>query len=446
MTEPAASEATERPDSSESPTPKPEASPERTASVGVRLALTLTALAILALTALSPHPYDFCSYYSAGLIAQEEDPEAAFDRDRLNNRHAQTHSHHQVGPFFYSPLLLGPAVFLSKLEFETAQLVNQAGILLALGVILWCVLEPRRPLWLAALLAGAFALCDPVRVQFIYQNWTAWLVLFAVLGLRQTRRGHHRSAAVFWALSFHVKLWVALFLVPLWILGYRRLVAATLAIALVLLILPLPWTGIEAPLAYARLLQAEAGAGTEVFFNLISVPSSLARLARHPTEWLSSPRPVEHPALTLLSLAALGGYLALLWRRRRDGVFCLAVTIPFLLLFGPKMWDHGELLFLGLFALAALPRRVEMLAAVYLAASVVYFPSVQRLMREVLVGETSPLEVHALLLFFPLLNLLAAAVLVRDAGVSAGAPAGAPDNAEAGSNRDSGNAATAGNS
>ncbi len=91
----------------------------------------------------------------------------------------------------------------------------------------------------------------------------------------------------------------------------------------------------------------------------------------------------------------------------------LALTIPYLLLFLPKMWDHGELLFLALFALAALPRRVEAFAAVYLILSLTYFPLVQHLLGQALQGEVAPIQVHALLLFYPLLNLLAAVAILQ---------------------------------
>lgn len=378
----------------------------------IRLAVVLAALIVLALTAISPHPYDFCAYYSAGRLAQEQGPSAAFDVEGLNERHSKIHINHKVGPFYYSPLLLVPATLLSRLDFETAQTANQILLLIALGIILWFVLEPERPPWLFALLAVAFIACDPARIQFLYQNWTSFLVLFVVLALRQTREGHDRSAALFWALSFHVKLWAVLFLVPLWLAGRRKLVLSAVVVSFLLLLLPFPWTGVDAPVAFVTSLAGEAGGATEVFFNQISIPSTLARFARSPVEWVSSRNPVSHPGLKILTLAALTGYLALIWRRRTDTLFCLAITIPFLLLFGPKMWDHGELLFMGLFVLAILPRRVEALAAIILVTSFAYFELVQSLLRESLETGVASFELHTLLFLFPLLNLLAAAALL----------------------------------
>ena len=401
---------------------------------GLRALTVLAALTIVLLTAQVTERRDFCTYYTAGLLANEQGAAAAFDLDRLNRRHTELHpdSGRRVGNFYYSPLFLAPAALLARLDFEAAQLLNQLIILLALGGILYCVLEPPRPKWLMALLFLAFVTGDPIRLQFLYQNWTAVLVLLIVLALRQTIRGHHRSAVLFWALAFHLKLYAGLFLVPLWFVrtGDRdtrmpRLALGALAVFLLLLALPLPWTGLGAPAAYLGGLADEAGGGITVFYNQISIPATLARwthFAQSPIDWVTSNRPVESLALQALVWLSLVGFVFCVWKLRgspkiaksRSGANrALALTIPYLLLFLPKMWDHGELLFLALFAVAALPRRTEVLAAVYLILSLTYFPLVQHLLGQALGSEISPSQVQILLLFYPLLNLLAAVAILQ---------------------------------
>lgn len=417
---------------------------------GLRALTVLAALAIVLLTAQVATPYDFCTYYTAGLLANEQGAAAAFDLDRLNRRHTELHpdSGRRVGSFYYSPLFLAPAALLARLDFEAAQRLNQLIILLALGGILYCVLEPPRPKWLMALLFLAFVTGDPIRIQFLYQNWTALLVLLIILALRQTIRGHHRSAVLFWALAFHLKLYAGLFLVPLWFVrtgfraGFRgglrgdgrtsdrdtrmpRLALGAVAVFLLLLALPLPWTGLGAPAAYLGALADEAGGGITVFYNQISIPATLARwthFAQSPIDWVTSNRPVESLALQALVWLSLVGFVFCVWKLRGSPKIAksgsgtnraLALTIPYLLLFLPKMWDHGELLFLALFAVAALPRRTEAFAAVYLILSLTYFPLVQHLLGQALGSEISPLQVQILLLFYPLLNLLAAVALLQ---------------------------------
>jgi len=409
---------------------------------GPRALAVLAALAIVLWTADVFEPRDFCTYYTAGLLANEEGAAAAFDLERLNQRHTALHpdSGRRVGSFYYSPVLLAPAALMARLDFDSAQMLNQLFILLALGGIFYLALEPRRPKWLVALLFLALVASDPVRLQFLYQNWTAAFVLLIALALRQTLAGRHRSAVLCWALALHLKLYAGLFLVPLWFLSCRpserpvtigedagdgstdrlgdsrRLALGVLAVFVLLLALPLPWTGLGAPAAYLGSLAGEAGGGITVFYNQISIPASLARFARTPLDWVTSNRPVESAWLAALVWLSLAGFTFAVWRMRRQpgaGARALALTVPYLLLFVPKMWDHGQLLFLALFAAAVLPRRLEAFAAGYLVLSVTYFPLVQHLLEQTLRGQTSPLQLQALLLFYPLLNLLAAAALLQ---------------------------------
>lgn len=431
---------------------------------GLRALAVIAALAIVAFTAYGVGPRDFCTYYTAGLVANEDGAAAAFDLDRLNRRHTELHpdSGRRVGSFYYSPLFLAPASLLARLDFEAAEVVNQVLILLALGGILYFVLEAPRPKWLLALLFLAFVLGDPVRIQFLYQNWTAVFVLLIVLALRNILRGSYASAVLFWAFAMHLKLYAGLFLVPLWFMrhspsqsagtgagryddppsqsagteagryndpapggesggpgGARRVVLGVLAVFLLLLALPIPWTGLDAPAAYLGSLADEAGGGLTVFYNQISIPATLARFARTPLDWVTSNRLVESLPLQALVWAALAGFLVAVWKlgklpaEDKGPTRALALCVPFLLLFVPKMWDHGELLFFALFAVSALSRRLEAFAAAFFVLTFAYFPLVQHLLEQTLRGEVAPIQLQALLFAYPLLNLLAAATLLQ---------------------------------
>ena len=430
---------------------------------GLRALAVIAALAIVAFTAHGGGPRDFCTYYTAGLLANEDGAAAAFDLDRLNQRHTQLHpdSGRRVGSFYYSPLFLAPAALLARLDFETAEIANQLLILLALGGILYFVLEAPRSKWLLALLFLAFVLGDPVRIQFLYQNWTAVFVLLVVLALRQTLRGSYASAVLFWALALHLKLYAGLFLVPLWFIrsrrpnphtsiadvsaspaaaspssnaasspdrvpdessrvgGTRRLALGALAVFFLLLALTMPWTGFDAPAKYLGALTDEAGGGLTVFYNQISIPATLARFARTPLDWVTSNRLVDSLPLKALLWFALAGFAFAVWKLGRLSAAdngparALALTVPFLLLFVPKMWDHGELLFFALFAVGVLSRRLEAFAAAFFVLTFAYFPLVQHLLEQTLRGEAPPCQLKALLFSYPLLNLLAASALIQ---------------------------------
>lgn len=419
-------------------------------SRGLRALAVVAALAIVVLTAYGDEPVDFCSYYAAGLLANEGDAAAPYDLDRLNRRHLELHpvKGRRVGTFYYSPIFLIPASLLARLDFDVARVVNQILILLSLGGILYFALEPPRPKWLLALVWLAFVLGDPIRIQFLYQNWTAHFVLLIVIALRQTLRGRYGAAVLFWALAIHLKLYAALFLVPLWLLhvpgentartedgaklrvrwgGTRRLALGVLAVFFLLLALPIPWTGPGAPVSFLSALGTEAGGGFTVFYNQISIPATLARFARTPVEWVTSNRLVESLPLQALIWAALAGFAFAAWKlgklptRSRGSAQvpvqaparALALTVPFLLLFVPKIWDHGELLFFALFALGVLTKRVEAFAAGFFVLTFAYFPLVQYLLEQALRAEITPFQVQALLFSYPLLNLLAAADILQ---------------------------------
>ena len=376
------------------------------------LLATIAVMAFVLLTVpASPHG-DLCSYYSAGLVANEAGTVESFDLKRLNERHRSIHSGRRVGPFLYSPLYLAPARMLATQEFVTAERINQLGIAMALGGLLFLILESTTPLSLRLLLCLAFALGNPVRVQFIYLNWSAWLALFLGLALFLTARKRTWPAALAWALAIHLKAYVGLFLLPLLLTGKRKLAGAIVACGLGLSAVSLLWSSPSSYTGYLRTLFAESAGGVSYFFNQVSIQPTLARYFAAPREWPGSNRPIESVSLELLFWISLPLFAYAVYRLRDRWRTALALTVPYLLLFIPKIWDHTQILFFTLFLLAVLPRRAAVISGLLLIASWAYFPLVQRHLLELLQGEGSLVATHALLLFYPLLNLLAAAALL----------------------------------
>jgi hypothetical protein len=371
-------------------------------------------MVILIFRATAGPPYDFCTYYTAGLVAQETGSEDVYDLGHLNRRHKELHPDTglRIGGFYYSPIYLAPATLLSRLDFDSSRMANQFLTLLALGGLLFLLLERTPSLTLRVLLCLCFVVADPVSNQFIYQNWSAFLALFVALAMTLTLRGALWPAALFWALAMHLKVYTALFLLPLLFIGRRKLTATALAAALALAVLSLPWVGLGAYGGYLAEMKQEAGGGVTYFFNQISLQGTIGRYFFSPPDWVTSNKPLESPLLQYLFWLSLPFFAAALYYLRKDQARALALTVPYLLLFIPKIWDHTEILFFTLFSLAALPRRFALLSTVYLCVSWSYFPLVQHLLLEVLQGQRGPGVVHALLLFYPFLNLLAAAVIL----------------------------------
>ncbi len=386
---------------------------DRTPRWALHLGAVALVVVVLLFHAIAGSPYDFCTYYTAGRTAAAGESPAAYDFDRINDRHREIHPQEgRVGTFVYSPIYLVPARLLGNLEFSTAQIANQLLTLIALGALLFLLLERTESPWLKALLCLAFAVSDPVTNQFIYQNWSAHLALFVGLALYLTAKKRDLPAALFWALAIHLKAYIALFLVPLLLIGRRRLAGAVVVAGLLLAVLSLPFVGLEIYGTYLDAMREQSEGWVTYFFNQVSVQSTVARYEFPPSKW---PSATEAPSLALLDWIfwlALPVYLFLVYRLRHDEPRALAITIPFLLLFIPKIWDHTQILFFALFLTGALMRRTKAILLAYLLLSFAYFPLVQHLLTEAISGEGSAGIVHLTLLYYPVLSLLAAAAIL----------------------------------
>jgi hypothetical protein len=380
----------------------------------LHLAATLFTLACLLVFARIGPPYDDCTYVTAGHLTVEGDASASYDQQAINARHRELHPEEgkRIGPFFYSPIFLRAAAPMAGMSFESARLLNQLLILLSIGGILFLLLQRTESGWLKALICLIFVVSNPVTTQFLYQNWSAHLGLFVALALYFMVEKKNLPAAIAWALAIHLKAYIALFLVPLLFAGRRRLAAAIVVTGLVLVVVSLPWVGIDSYTAYAEAMRDEAGDTITYFFNQVSVQSTLARYEYPPGKWPSSNTESSFGILGWIVWLSLAIWLALLYRLRHDEWRALAITIPYLLLFIPKIWDHSQILFFGLLLVGVLARRTKAILLAYLLLSFPYFSLVQHTLLEAIKGTGSVGTAHAVLLYYPVLNLLAAAAIL----------------------------------
>ena len=386
---------------------------ERRPQWALHLGATALAMLVLLFQAPTGPPYDFCTYYTAGHVTLDNNAGAAFDFDSINQAHRENHPvESRIGTFVYSPLFLIPAALFSRLGFETAQVANQLLMLLSLSVLLFLLLQRTEGFWLKGLLCLVFVVSDPVTNQFIYQNWSVHLALFVGLAIHFTLDGRRLPAALSWALAIHLKAYVGLFLVPLLFLGKRRLVVTILAVGLALIVLSLPWVGADSYSAYVEGMREQAQGWVTYFFNQVSVQSTIARYEFPPSHWPASITPPTLPFLDFIFWLALPIFGLLSFRLRRDESRALAITVPFLLLFFPKIWDHTQILFFTLFLTDGFVRRTKAVLLVYLLLSWPYFALVQHLLVEALRGVGSAGIIHALLLYYPVLNLLTVAAIL----------------------------------
>lgn len=352
-----------------------------------------------------PKRYDFCTYYVSGLLLMEGEPEKAFTEEGLRARHEELHFRRQNGAFLYSPLYLFPSAVLALLPFRGAEVANHAIALVSLGLLLFLLLQRSRSLILEGALCLVFLLSHVVSCQFDYQNWSFLLAVLVALGWHLTRKESKWGSAFSWAAAAHLKIYAGLFLVVLGVSGRRRVALRSLGVVVLLALLTLPFVGLASWQAMFDTLAEFAKDGVTPFHHKVSLQGTIARYLGHPGIWSNPEAGVRHPVLTWLLPVSLPIFLALVWRRRGDWEWAVAATIPYLLLFNPTTWDHSEILFLVV--LPALPLRMALFLCALLCASWFYFDIVWwRFIGIVRDGHSGALA-QAVLLFYPLLNLLA---------------------------------------
>lgn len=366
---------------------------------------------ILALTTLPiPQRLDICTYYTAGTLLLEGEPEVSFSEAGLRQRHEELHFPRPNGAFVYSPLYLLPSAALASLSFRAAEVVSHSVGVLSLGVLLFLLLQRSRSLLLEGALCLVFLLSHVVLFQFEYQNWSFLLAAMVALAWELMRRGSTRGAALVWALTAHMKIYAGLFVLVLGMANRRKVAVLAVVIGLILALLTLPIVGLSSWQAYADTMLEFAGKGVTPYHHKVSVQAWIARAMTDPAFWSDEGRPVEHPLIRWLLPITLPFFLALIWWRRDDWEWGIAATIPYLLLFNPTTWDHSQILFLVV--LPALRLRVALVLCALLCASWFYFDVLWwRLVGVAHYGHSSALA-QLVLLFYPLLNVVALVDLI----------------------------------
>jgi hypothetical protein len=374
-----------------------EAPRARAVRAGVFALAALVAMAALYRPAFD---YDFCTYYTAGLLVREGAPAAAFDQEALNVRHRELHGRERhKGPFLYSPLYLVPATALAGWPFERAERANQVAALLCLAAALGLILARVPTVAGQAMLAVGFVLSHFVAVQFVYLNWSFLLLAWVAAAWLATRAGVDWLAAVLWALAIHLKPFVGLVVVVLWLAGRKRVALQTVAVAAALGVATLPWVGWASWTAFAGKALAGTASGLLPFYNNVSLPGALARFASEPRAWVAPRAPVG--GAWVVGVEILGAALLAwaLWRARRSVERGLAIAIVGLLLFFPLVWDHtAVLLFAALPAMGPHRPTLRGLFAALLAATFFYADWQQAALRQMLQGGGSDAALRLLLL------------------------------------------------
>ncbi len=371
------------------------------------------AAGVLLLRAPTVPCVDLCSYRSAGELARSGRPAEAYDAAALAATHRADHDlGRRVGGFLYSPVWLPPAMALAARPLAAAERLNRLAAALAVALGLGLVLCRLRSPWLRVALAAAVALSHVGWAQLVYQNWTP--VLFALLAVATLggERGRGVTAALAWGLALHLKAFVVVALAPLALTRRRRRVLLAAVAAAALALVSLAWADVATWRSFARQVSGLAASGVTPYYNKVSLPATVAHFLSEPRSWLAPRAPVDSPWVRWLPFAGLP---LLAWgaaRLRGDPGRLTAFALCWTLLFVPQIWDHTEILLL--LALPFVPARWGWTLAGLLAATWFYAPMVQRLLGRVLAGETPPLTLRLLLVFYPALALLTLAATLID--------------------------------
>ena len=150
--------------------------------------------------------------------------------------------------------------------------------------------------------------------------------------------------------------------------------------------------------------------GVTPFYNKISLQATIGRFMTEPMEWFTPQGPVVHPLVRWLLPASLPFSLGQIWWRRKDWLWGVAVTTPYLLLFNPQTWEHTELLLL--LVLPVLGTRTAVLLSVMLCAGFFYRDVIIAQALYILRDGNSGQLLRLVLLYYPLLNLIALVSLI----------------------------------
>ena len=310
---------------------------------------------------LRPYGYasDFATFYAAGhAFARGTD---AYDRAALDAMVAPEFAG-WVGHYYYPPpfaaTLVRPFAALPLATARRLWIVFEAtAFLVAVALLLRRFLAPAG-LWAVCAAGAAVLLFTPMRVDLKLGSVSGILLLLFALHLEARARGGEWRAALTLASMIVLKLAPAVLLFYLFCRGEMRRIARTLLAIVGLLVLSLPWTGIQSHRTYVRHVLPELFHEPFAWFTNQSIDAFFTRiLVPNPdtSPWIVAPG-LATLLTVLASLVVLAALAAVARRdaRRADASACgLALALVASLLLARVTWEAMLVLSLPLFLLAA---------------------------------------------------------------------------------------------
>lgn len=333
-----------------------------------RVVLLVFALAFASGPLLRPlvRPYaysDFVTYYSAArCFATGGDP---YDADSLRASGAPTFEG-WIGRYLYPPPFAAVVIRpLAQIPFEWSRriwvVVEALAYAIALGVFAKLLL-PELPAWRDAIVAALGGVYAPMALDLKLGSVSGVLLLLIALFFRERRRGRLLRAGLLLASAVLLKLSPLLLLAYLGLRGEWRLVRQTLLAGVLLVVLCLPWTGMQAFVDYGtRVLPFIASANFSWFTNQ-SVDAFFWRmLVPNPDSVPYIVSPALHRVATVtVGTLLLGGLVAVAYRarRRNEATFAalaweMALALVAALLLARVSWEYMLVLALPCFILWA---------------------------------------------------------------------------------------------
>lgn len=241
-----------------------------------------------------PYPWsDFVTFYSAAeAFADEREPYSLPELRRA----APAEYEGWVGRYFYPPpfaaVVVRPLLWVPFDVARRAWVLLETAAYLAAGVVLARFVFASVQLPALVGVAALLLPYAPMTLDLRLGSVSAILLLLTCLFMLERQRGHSTRAALALAAAIVLKLSPALVAAYLFVRGERGLALRTLACVALLVVLALPWTGVQAYRSYAvETLPFLATANFSWFTNQ-SIDAFFWRLCvpnPDTTPWLDSP-------------------------------------------------------------------------------------------------------------------------------------------------------------
>ena len=309
-----------------------------------------------------PYAYsDFATFYSAArCFASGTDP---YDTGSLRTSGAPAFEG-WIGRYFYPPpfaaVIIRP---LASLPFEWSRRVwvlveaiaYAAGLVLLGGLFLAAV-----PAWRIAIVAALGAAYAPMGLDLKLGSVSGFLLLLLALFFRARQRGRLKTAGVALAAAVLLKVSPVLLVAYLCLRGEWRLVRRVALAGVLLVLVCLPWTGVQPYVAYFTRVVPELASANFSWFTNQSVDAFFWRLfVPNPdtSPWLVSPA-AHRIATALVNGSLLAGLVAVAWRARKASPFAfeplaweMALVLVTALLVARVTWEYMLVLALPSFIL-----------------------------------------------------------------------------------------------